>query len=207
MRIISIPVAIRDEPVYLFYRGWIPGTALIADSDSFLLAVLGPNCIRAYPALLDGGMVVRALSGKPTDGTRTGKRTLKYCYCCGILVFDLWFCCMLSYSWWIILWKVMGASRGMNNVMWRYGLTENRPAATSGRCRGEALRCAATRRVTSRAGVNSGSANLKKTGSFVVKIRNKWLVFQCTVNWSRARLTLVLIASGAAGSRAKFAVE
>jgi len=48
------------------YRGWIRVAALIADSDSFLLAALGPNCIRAYPVLMDGGLVVRALSGKPT---------------------------------------------------------------------------------------------------------------------------------------------
>mgnify|MGYP003133264871 FL=1 len=173
MRIISIPVAIRDEPVYLFYRGWIPGTALIADSDSFLLAVLGPNCIRAYPALLDGGMVVRALSGKPTDGTRTGKRTLKYCYCCGILVFDLWFCCMLSYSWWIILWKVMVASRGMNHIMWRYGLKSNRCWGDQWRCRGDGLRCVATRRVTLRTGAVSGSANREKTVCFAVKTWNR----------------------------------
>ena len=30
------------------YRDWIPGTALITYSDSFLLVPLGPNCIWAY---------------------------------------------------------------------------------------------------------------------------------------------------------------
>jgi len=57
--------------------------------------------------LLDGGLVVIALSGKPTDGTRTGKRTLKYCYCCGVQYVDqsgvrsvdwfLWLPCMFYY--------------------------------------------------------------------------------------------------------------
>ena len=95
----------------------------------------------------------------------------------------------------------MGASRGMNNTMWRYGLTEDRPAAMSGRCRGEALRCVAIRRVTLRTGVVVISAYLEKTGSFIVQSQNKWLVFQCTVNWARARLKTALIASGAAASR------
>ena len=112
------------------------------------------------------------------------------------LISDFWHRCMV-----IILWKDMSRSRGMSNTMWRYGLTANRPAATSGRCRGEALRCVATRRVTLRTGVVAISANLEKTGSFVVKIANKWLVFQCTVNWARARLSLSLIAVGAAASR------
>ena len=114
----------------------------------------------------------------------------------------LWFRCMWGYSWWIILWKDLGRSRGMNNKMWRYGLTGNRAAATSGRFRGEALRCVSTRRVTSRTGVKMRTANLEKTGSFVVKSQNRWPVFQCTVNWARARPKTALIASGAAGSSA-----
>jgi len=112
-----------------------------------------------------------------------------------------WFRCMLGYSCSIILWKVMGASRGMNNIMWRYGLTENRPAATSGRCRGEGLRCVATRRLTSGMSVNMKTDYLEKRGLFMVKTRNRWCVFQCTVNWARARLKTALIASGAAASR------
>ena len=99
----------------------------------------------------------------------------------------------------------MEASRGMNNKMWRYGLTGDRPAATSGRFRSEELRCVATLRVPSRTGVNSGSANRENTGSFVVKVRNRWLVFQCTVNWARARLSLVLIAVGAQRSSSFYA--
>ncbi len=93
----------------------------------------------------------------------------------------------------------------MNNQMWRYGLTANRRAATSGRCRDERLRCAATRRHTSRTGVVSGSANREKTGFILVKIGNEWPVFQCTVNWARARLKTALIAGGAAGSSAIYA--
>ncbi len=158
-------------------------------------------------------MVTQNRVGQSNGATRTGERTLIFCYFCEVhsgfyFVFDLlfcgsvvlwfcgsvvlWFCgsvVLWFVAWWIILWKVMGTSRGMNNTMWRYGLTEDRSAAMSGRCRGEALRCAATRRLTSRTGVVSGSANWEKTGSFVVKIQNKWPVFQCTVNWSRARLS------------------
>ena len=123
----------------------------------------------------------------------------------GSLAGGLWFRCMLGYSCSIILWKVMGASRGMNNIMWRYGLTENRPAATSGRWWDEGLRCVATRRVTARTGVISGSANREKTGCFVVKTWNRWLVFQCSVNWSRARLRIALIVSGAQRSSSFYA--
>ena len=116
-----------------------------------------------------------------------------------------WFRCMLGYSCSIILWKVMGASRGMNNTMWRYGLTENRPAAMSGRCRGEALRYVATRRVTSRTGVVTGSANRENKVCFLVKNANKWPVFWCTVNWARARLKTALIAVGAQWSSSFYA--
>ena len=121
---------------------------------------------------------------------------------CGSVV--LWFCgsvVCVSIACWIILWKDMGASRGMNKIMWRYGLTGNRPAATSGRFRDEALRCVVTRRLTSRTCVVSGSANREKTGSMMVKIKHNWPVFQCTVDWARARLKTALIAGGAAASR------
>ncbi|WP_291179302.1 hypothetical protein [Gimesia sp.] len=93
----------------------------------------------------------------------------------------------------------------MNNPMWRYGLTEDRYRAVQWWCRGEALRCVATRRVASRTGVVSGSGNLEKTGSIAVKSRNRWLVFRCTVNWARARLKTALIADGATGSSAVYA--
>ncbi|WP_291170990.1 hypothetical protein [Gimesia sp.] len=93
----------------------------------------------------------------------------------------------------------------MNNIMWRYGLTGDRPAATSGRCRGEALRCVATRRVTSRTSVLSGSANREKTGSFLVKINNSCRVFRCSVNWARARPKTALIAVGTQRSSSFYA--
>ncbi len=119
-----------------------------------------------------------------------------------ILVFDLVseVRCMV-----IILWKDMGRSRGMNNKMWRYGLTGNRAAATSGRFRGEALRCVSTRRFTLRTGVNMRTDYLEKRGSFVVKSQNRWPVFRCTVNWSRARLKTALIAGGAQRSSSVYA--
>ena len=99
----------------------------------------------------------------------------------------------------------MGVSRGMSKIMWRYGLTEDRNAATSGRCRGEGLRCVATRRLTSGMSVNMKTDYPEKRGLFMVKIRNRWCVFQCTVNWARARLKTALIADGATGSSAVYA--
>ena len=104
-------------------------------------------------------------------------------------------CCMV-----IILWKGVGRSTGMNNKMWRWALIGGRCLAVLRWCRDESLRCGATRRITSRTGVISGSANLEKTGPFVVKNTNKWPVFRCTVNWARARPRSTLIASGATGS-------
>ncbi|WP_339686626.1 hypothetical protein, partial [Gimesia maris] len=52
MKIISLPVATRGEPMCPLYRDWISVAVLIADSDSFLLALLGPNYIRAHPVFL-----------------------------------------------------------------------------------------------------------------------------------------------------------
>ena len=140
-----------------------------------------------------GGDIENLLSLWVHSGVRSVELGFVFC--------GLWFRCMWGYSWWIILGKVMGASMGMNNIMWRYGLTGDRPAATSGRYRGEGLRCVATRRVTLRTGVVVISANVEKTGSFIVKTWNRWLVFQCSVNWARARPKTALIAVGAAASR------
>ncbi len=81
-----------------------------------------------------------------------------------------------------ILWKGVEGTRGMNNKMWRYRLIPGRCSGIPERCRGEERRCAATRTRTLRTGVVAGSANLEKTGLFLVKTWNKWLVFQCTVN-------------------------
>jgi len=99
----------------------------------------------------------------------------------------------------------MGASRGMNNIMWRYGLIKERCWCEQWRCRDEALRCVATRRLPSRTGVLSGSANLDKSGCIAVKIQNNCRVFQCTVNWARARLKTALIAVGAQWSSSFYA--
>ncbi len=87
---------------------------------------------------------------------------------------------------------------------WRYELTGDRCAAVLRRYRVEALRCVATRRITSRTGAVTGSEDLEKTGSFVMKIKNRCPVFQCSVNWSRARPRIALIAVGVSGSRGKF---
>ena len=93
----------------------------------------------------------------------------------------------------------------MNNIMWRYGLILGRCRGEQWRCRGEALRCVATRRHTLRTGGVSSSANREKTGSFLVKIYNSCRVFQCTVNWSRARPKTALIAGGAQRSSSFYA--
>ena len=138
---------------------------------------------------------------------------MRVCYCCEVhscvRTIDLesvgW--CLWFVACWIILGKDMGASRGMNNQLWRYGLIKNRCWCEQWRCRDEALRCAATRRVTSRTGVLSGSANLEKTGCITVKIQNYCGVFQCTVNWARARLNSSLIAVGAQRSSRIFTVR
>ncbi len=85
--------------------------------------------------------------------------------------------------------RAWGGQGEMNNKMWRYMLMWARYGTLPGRCRDEVFRSVAIRRHTLRTGVVSGSANLEKTGSFAVKIKNNWPVFQCTVNWSRARLS------------------
>jgi hypothetical protein len=65
---------------------------------------------------------------------------------------------------------------------WRCLLIGNRYRGDQGRCCGDGSRSAATRRHTSGTGAVSGSEDLEKTGSFIVKNRNNCRVFQCTVN-------------------------
>ena len=154
------------------------------------------RCIDRLSCFSELGWLFAHCRASRTVARARGERTLKYCGFCGVHSCVRSVVCG-SVAWWIILWNVMGASRGMNNIMWRYGLAGDRPVAMSGRFRDEALRCVATRRLPSRTGVVSGSANLEKTGCILVKSQNKWLVFQCTVNWPRARLKTALIASGA----------
>ena len=98
---------------------------------------------------------------------------------------------------WIILWKGLGRSRGMNSKMWRTVLIWERCLAVLRRCRDENLRSASTRRHTLGTGVVLTSEYLEKTGSFIVKSSNKCRVFRCTVNWIRARPKTTLIAGGA----------
>ena len=86
-------------------------------------------------------------------------------------------------------------------TMWRYRLIPGRYFAMSKWCRGEGLRSVATRRHTFGTGEFSGSAYLEKSGCFIVKNGNRRRVFQCTVNWSRARHVLAFIAVGLAESR------
>ena len=86
-----------------------------------------------------------------------------------------------------ILWSGAGRSRRMKNKMRRYRLIRARYLALPERYRDEALRSVATRRLTLGTSAQSGSANLEKTGLFLVKSQNRCRVFQCTVNWSRAR--------------------
>ncbi len=105
-----------------------------------------------------------------------------------------------------ILEKSVGRSREMNDLMWRYLSIRARYLAVLRWCRDESQRSAATRRHTSRTGVVSGSANLEKTGCFMVKTRNNCRVFQCTVNWARARHSLAFIAGGAQRSSSFYAV-
>ncbi len=73
-------------------------------------------------------------------------------------------------------------SKRIFRMMWRYRLIPGRCLGEPERCRDDGVRSVATRRHTLRTCVVSGSANLEKTGLFLVKTWNKWLVFQCTVN-------------------------
>ncbi len=91
-------------------------------------------------------------------------------------------------------------------MMWRYRLMWNR-------CRGDQcggcadrLRCAATRRHTCGTGTVLQTAHLEKRALNRVHISNKCRVFQCTVNWARARPETTLIAGGASGSSAIWSV-
>ena len=87
--------------------------------------------------------------------------------------------------------------RVRQKTVWRYGLTGNRCAAVLRRYRDETLRCVATRRLTSGTGAVSGSEDREKTAGFRVNLRKWFALFQCTVNWARARLRIALIAVGA----------
>ncbi len=152
------------------------------------------------------GTFTQALSGKPTDGTRRRGRILNYVCGCDVQSDDQsggW--CQWFIACWIILWKGVGRSRGMNHQKWRSELTGGRCLAVLSGCRDESLRCVATRRHTSRTGADLISEDLEKTGCFIVHLPNWCRVFQCTVNWARARPESTLIASGAPRSSSFYA--
>ncbi len=94
----------------------------------------------------------------------------------------------------------------LNKVDWRYRLIWNRCWSEEWRHRDEGLRCVATRRHTLGTSAVSSSANLEKTGCIMVKSWNKRLVFQCTVNWARARLISAFIVVGVQASRGVYSV-
>ena len=75
----------------------------------------------------------------------------------------------------------------LNKIGWRYRVTQARPAAMPGRFCGDSLRCAATRRHTLVTGAVMRTENLEKRTEKRVQTTNNCRVFQCTVNWSRAR--------------------
>ena len=106
---------------------------------------------------------------------------------------------------WKILGKGVGRSREMNDLMWRYLSIRARYLAVLRWCRDESQRSAATRRHTLRTGADVTSEYLEKSGCFAVKNANKWCVFQCTVNWARARHSLAFIARGAQRSSSFYA--
>ena len=102
--------------------------------------------------------------------------------------------------------EAWGCQGGMDRIGWRYRLIGGRQNAMPGRFCGDGRRCAATHTGTLLTGVVPGSANLEKTGCFMVMTGNKWRVFQCTVNWARARPKTTLIAGVVAGSSSKCSV-
>ena len=104
-----------------------------------------------------------------------------------------------------ILGKGVGRSREMNDLMRRYLSIRARYLAVLRWCRDESQRSAATRRHTLRTGADVTSEYLEKSGCFAVKNANKWCVFQCTVNWARARHSLAFIARGAQRSSSFYA--
>ena len=92
-------------------------------------------------------------------------------------------------------------------IVWRYRLIWNRCRGDHcGYC-GDSSRCVATRRHTFRTGTDLRAAHLEKRPLNRVHISNRCRVFQCTVNWSRARHRTAFIAGGACGSRGSYSVE
>ncbi len=201
-------------------RGWFPVAGLGACTDSFLLAALVPDCIRYHPFSLiscadhqifswswwclsvgcsvcrcAGSDRVRVVRVRGSSGDSVVFLIFQNAFC------DFWFLmvgmmvCIVSVS---DLREGRGAvKRGQQKTGWRYGLTGDRCAAVLRRCRGEALRCVATRRHTWDTCAECAGEELEKTSGFRVNLRKWFALFQCTVNWSRARPKRALIAVGA----------
>ena len=91
-------------------------------------------------------------------------------------------------------------------MLWRYRLIWNRCRGDQCWCCGDGSRCAATRRHTFATGAVLQTAYLEKRTLNRVHISNRCRVFQCTVNWSRARHRTAFIPGGASGSSRNDAV-
>ncbi len=96
--------------------------------------------------------------------------------------------------------EARGCQGGLNRIGWRSESIWARSGMIFGRFWREGLRSAATRRHTLVTGVVMQTENMEKRGCFMVKIKNKCRVFQCSVNWARARHRTTFIAVGAAAS-------
>ncbi len=92
-------------------------------------------------------------------------------------------------------------------MLWRYLLMWNRCRGDQCRCCCDGSRSAATRRHTSGTGAVLRTAHLEKRPLNRVHISNRCRVFQCTVNWARARHKTALIAGGAQRSRGFISVD
>ena len=97
--------------------------------------------------------------------------------------------------------EVRGCQGGMNRIRWRCVLIGDRCWCEQWRFWGERPRSAATRRHTCGICEVMQTEYLEKRACFMVKMTNKWHVFQCSVNWARARPKTTLIAGGVAASR------
>ncbi len=87
--------------------------------------------------------------------------------------------------------------RVRQKMMWRYRPTGSRCKAVPRRCRGDVVRCAATRRQTRDTSDCCAGEDREKRPGFRVNSGKWFALFQCSVNWARARLRTSLIAGGA----------
>ena len=157
-------------------------TLLCVSSDSFLLAALGPDVHPGLPFF----------SGVSFQSITVGRETIALgdAICMGVFQLSCYFSILHGGLFCGSAWESQGE---MNNSSWRYGLIQGRYKAISRRFRYEAFRCAATRRHTLGTGVIMQTEYPEKRGLNAVHTTNKYRVFQCTVNWARARLKTTFI--------------